>query len=314
MSQFGEFSGERAEVNSFRQVAPTSVIRYRTSIWAIVALVILAGVSLSLGAYILLNRKTVSVATEDIVPEETGNGMVLESDYGKFYLLSSGELYYAANAGVSFDSENMPGEYGRYVIEDGDIEDFSAPASIVGGKPMSTEFVFNGYEIMKGKKFKSVSELETDNIVGSRSFVAEAGDGKKYMLVMTLGNVQRNLVYDEVETKVTIEVASAESEAPKMTEQIPVAQDSNAAAEHSDEELKNAREAANSEYTKAVNAAASKNGGKVVAIDGNTAQGARVANEAANAQKTERKTVTVVKKEPRIETSISSAKMQIIEL
>ncbi len=319
MSQSGILSEERASAENFRQVAPTSIIRYRTSRLVLTALVLSLALVLGLGAYILLHRDDKVAAVEEpaVASLNAGDGKVLDSDYGTFYLLKNGELYYAASADVEFNENALPGVYGRYVIEDDDIEDFSAPSEIVGGKPMTTEYVFNGYRVLDEKNISDIRELETENIVGSRNFIVKDDSGKEYMLVVTLGSVQRTLVYDEKTVQVEIEVASASTEEKTVVSEKPVAQESVKADENSDAVLNAAREEADKEYQKALQDAATKAGGKVVSVkevdDSATAKIAEAKSE-AKADTSVRKTVTLTRREPRIETALGQAQMQIIEL
>lgn len=169
------------------------------------------------------------------------------------------------NSGVKFAADAQPGEAGRFIIEKGDIDGFDFPTSVVDGKAVTTSYVFDGYRILPDKKINYVRELEMDNVVGSRSFLITSEDKKDQILTVTLGSVQRSLVYDEVEQIIYPETTEVEDE------KLPIGQDSEEAKEAANEEL-------------------------------------------AEAQAKASEPIKIVKRIPRIETSMGEARAQVIEL
>ena len=130
---------------------------------------------------------------------------------------------------------------------------------------MTTSYVFDGYRILPDKKINYVRELEMDNVVGSRSFLITSEDKKDQILTVTLGSVQRSLVYDEVEQIIYPETTEEEDE------KLPIGQDSEEAKEAANEEL-------------------------------------------VEAQAKASEPIKIVKRIPRIETSMGEARAQVIEL
>ena len=279
MSQIGEFSQGNGQSYGLHEVSATYQIRYRTNRSLVVALGIFVILTISLATFLVIDKvqemradstAKVSVSTESAVETMStigvsNRGTMLQTQYGKMFLLSNGELYYMPNSGVKFAADAQPGEAGRFIIEKGDIDGFDFPTSVVDGKAVTTSYVFDGYRILPDKKINYVRELKMDNVVGSRSFLITSEDKKDQILTVTLGSVQRSLVYDEVEQIIYPETTEVEDE------KLPIGQDS-----------EEAREAANEEL--------------------------------AEAQAKASEPIKVVKRIPRIETSMGEARAQVIEL
>ncbi len=281
MSQFGEFSQGQGQSYGLREVTATREIRYRNSTGLLIALAMFMALSVGLVTFIVMDRiqearaqatakanASAEIETMKAVATST-KGSVTQTQYGKFFLLKSGDLYYLPNSGVKFADDALPGEAGRYVIEKDDIDNFELPTSVVGGKPMTTSYVFDGYQIKFDSKVAEIKELDTMDVVGSRGFKITTDTGRNYLLMVTLGNVQRKLVYDEVEQIIYTEVTEEKTESE--TEKTPIAQDSEEAEDLAEEELKEAQQ-------------------KVL------------------------EPTKVIKKVPRIETSVGEARAQLIEL
>lgn len=281
MSQFGEFSQGQGQSYGLREVTATREIRYRNSTGLVIALAMFMALSVGLITFIVMDRvqearaqasaKVQASAELATIPTVSSSvkGAMLQTQFGKFFLLKNGDLFYLPNSGVTFAADALPGVAGRYVVEQGDIDDFVLPTSVVGGKPMTTSYVFDGYQVKLDAKVAMIEELGTTDLVGSRGFKIETENGKSYLLMITLGNVQRKLVYDEVEEIIYTEVTDTEGQKETIT--APVAQDSDEAEEAAKEDLKEAQQ-------------------KVL------------------------EPTKVVKRVPRLETSVGAARAQLIEL
>ena len=278
MSQVGEFCQREGQNSDWREISATREIRYRASRSLLVLLALLMILIIALVSYIVVDKlhesrelANTKVAEENETIETltnvsmSGRGVALETQYGKMFLLKSGELYYLPNSGVTFAADALPGEAGRYVIEKGDIDNFDFPASVVDGLMVTTSYVFDGYRILSDQKVDAVRELENNDVVGSRSFLVATEERKNYLVTITLGNVQRTLVYDEVEEIIYPETTEVK------TEKVPVGVDSEEAKEAAEAEL-----------------------------------------EEAQAKVTE--PVKVIKRIPKIETSLGEARAQVLEL
>ena len=161
MSQIGEFSQGNGQSYGLREVSATYQIRYRTNRSLVAALGIFVILTISLATFLVIDKvqemradstAKVSVSTESVVETMStigvsNRGTMLQTQYGKMFLLSNGELYYMPNSGVKFAADAQPGEAGRFIIEKGDIDDFDFPTSVVDGKAVTTSYVFDGYRI-----------------------------------------------------------------------------------------------------------------------------------------------------------------------
>lgn len=281
MSQIGEFSQGQGQNRGWHEVSATREIRYKNNTALVMALGILALMVVGLATYIVMDKiqeihtetsaKTAETGVVETQPEMTASsrGTMLQTQYGKLFLLTSGDLYYLPNSGVKFAADALPGEAGRYIIEEGDVKDFTFPASVVGNRAVTTNYVFDGYRVLPNENIDSVRELETNDVVGARSFLITTDKKKQRILTITLGSVQRTLVYDEVEQIIYPENTEVGVSTGKET--VPVGSDSEDAKQAADEALKEAQDK----------------------VD---------------------EPIKVIKRIPRIETSMGEARAQVIEL